>query len=125
MLMKMFWNVGVPVNVGPAEKTAKPVPVSSESESMRFCDTPVVVKALLASVKSARDAVSDVTLRLVVVAVPLMVRPVAPVPPPMVEEPVTVRPVRPVMRPFVTSHVSELISIRSPPSPKVRVPVVV
>ena len=84
--MKMFWKVGVPVKTGDAEKTSEPVPVSSESESMRFCETPVVVRRLFAEVKSARLAVRLVTLRSVVVAVPRMVRPVAPVPPPMVEE---------------------------------------
>ena len=76
-----------PARSGLLLNTARPpVPVSSESASLRNADVPVVVKRLFASVKSARDAVSAVTLRLVVVAVPLMVSPVAPVPPPMVDE---------------------------------------
>ena len=118
-------NCAVPVKTGDAEKTSEPVPVSSESESMRFCETPVVVRRLLASVKSAREAVRLVTFKLVVVAVPLIVRPVAPVPPPMVEEPVTLRLVTPVMAPLVTSQLLESMLMMFVLLPIVSVPVVV
>ena len=86
-------NVGVLVKIGPALKTAFPVPVSSESELMRFAEAPVVVMRLSAPVKSVLFTLSDVTLRLVVVAVPLIVRPVAPVPPPIVDEAFTEIPI--------------------------------
>ena len=82
----MFAKDAVPVKVGEAEKTRLPVPVSSVRASMRYWEVPEVVRKLLVSVKTAREAVSEVTLRFVVVAVPSMVRPVAPVPPPMVDD---------------------------------------
>ena len=55
--MKMFWKVGVPVKVGPAEKTTFPVPVSSVSHDAKVA--PFVKKVEVAIVSALFKITSD------------------------------------------------------------------
>jgi len=113
-----------------------PVAFVFSNTDVRFVIARFVVVAACSEVSPLTVMFDEKSALRVVVDPPKIVSPPACVPSPMVEEacdnrefsvarPLVVSVVTPEIAPLVTSHVSDDMSMRSPPSPMVRVPVVV